>query len=165
MSLNSFLKDFSSHHGFRARSVAVAGEEKAFVLAQLGRPELDIAEWREMISLKRQSATAENVWIAIEDARACVHALLHCSFASPVQQRRVLRILDVIAADLPGPPVIAAAVECTSFLACQVGADALEFDFEGARSNLILSAIEQYFRDAGWRGQSRQIVRYHRQLH
>ena len=165
MSLNSFLKDFSSHHGFRARPVAVAGEEKAFVLAQLGRPELDIAEWREMIALQRQSALVENVWIAIEDSRAYVHALLNCSLAIPVQQQRILRILDVIAADLPGPPVIAAAVECTSFLACQLGADALEFDFEGSRSNLILAGIENYFRDAGWRGHYRQIVRYRRQLH
>lgn len=165
MSLIASLKDFSSHLGFRARSLDFADSQKAYSLAQLSRPELGITEWQNMIKWQRGDPPGDCVWIAIEDNRAYFHALFYCHLIHPSNGGKILRITDMIAADLPGPPVVASVVECSAFLAEKTGAIGLEFDLEGGSGETAAAGIFFHLTSNGWAAIPRTVMRFQPHLH
>ncbi len=165
MSLATSLEEFSSHLGFRARKIDAADTQKAFALAQLKRLGLDIAEWREMLDRHQRTPSPDSIWITIEDLRAYMHAIFFCHLIYIRQQEFVLRVTDMIAADLPGPTIVAVAVECAAHLAKQSGAMAVEFDFDGVGSEHVLAAISTQLAAGGWMATPRTVLRFRPRLH
>ena len=165
MSLSGHLRNFSSDHGFRANAVGGTDDEKAFALAQLGRPGLELSEWRKMVTWRKRTPSDESLWVAIEDRRSYIHALMYCYLAYSPSRDKTLRVTDMITAELPGPPVVSTAVACATYLARQVGATVVEFDLEGGTSEVLLTEIEKQFQSGGWSSAAKQIICFRRLLH
>ncbi|MGE3248129.1 MAG: hypothetical protein AB7F96_04855 [Beijerinckiaceae bacterium] len=155
------LQAFSSHYGFRAKPVEAIDERRAFALVSLTWPRLQFAEWGEMVAERQRAVSGQGLWIAIEDLRDYIHALFFCQLTISSGSQTVLRVSDIIVAELPGRPVILSAIECVVHLAWSCGATAIDFDLEESIGRYAMEMVQDYFRREGWAETSRTASRFY----
>lgn len=150
---------------FRARLVREPQAYKSFALVQLVWPELDLRQWTRMIESSRPEAGIESAWIAIEDPRSYIHALFFCRMRLVRKFGHILRVSEMIVADLPGLTAIRAAIDCAYDIAVRTRAKALELDLEDDQLDRAAAHLEDRWASGSWSMDIRRVIRFQPEWH
>lgn len=150
---------------FRARAVSESVAEKAFTLVQLAWPDVTLDEWKDMIAACRLDSRRRSAWVVIEDTRSYFHAIFFCRLRLSRKFGSILRISEMITAELPGPAIVQTAIDFAAHLAVTNRIRAVEFDLEDDQVKLLTPRLAVHLEGNGWMFDVRNVLRFQPIIH